>query len=492
MACGEVGLGGELRQVARTPRRLAEAARLGFRHAVVPRRHPSVAGLGLIEVGIVLEAAAAVGLLSDSDGPDRGSLRQVPDCAIGHRGNIPPWHRPATPAARRARSGRARAQPCARASTASCQARMGALIVVATARGAEHLLGRVPARRRLQPPAPVGAGQDGRRHHPGPRRQPHRPGQRAPGAQPERAHLRDRHPPPHRRAGGPLDRRAGDLGVRGHAVIAVYVGRRRSTALEPIPRLLDRANQALQTLERYKNRLDEVSQRLSALEVEDLVTVRDVVSVLQRTEMVRRIAEEIEGYIVELGVDGRLVRLQLEELMGGVEDDRRLVLHDYFHEDADWHLDEAMAALAELDTDDLLDLKAVAAVLHLPRTPPTSTPACSPGATACWPRSPACPRRSSTTSSSASAPCRRSCGPPSTTSTTSTGVGETRARAIKEGLPAWPRPASSTATAEPDRLATAWQLSGRVAAICSRLVIAVAAVDLLDPAQADERWRWPC
>ena len=68
-----------------------------------------------------------------------------------------------------------------------------------------------------------------------------------------------------------------------------------------------------------------VSGSLSALEVEDLVTVRDVVTVLQRAEMVRRIAEEIEGYVVELGADGRLVLLQLEELMGGVEDDRRLV-----------------------------------------------------------------------------------------------------------------------------------------------------------------------
>ena len=97
------------------------------------------------------------------------------------------------------------------------------------------------------------------------------------------------------------------------------------------------------------------------------MTLRDVVTVLQRAEMVRRIAEEVEGYIVELGVDGRLVRLQLEELMGGVDDDRRHVIRDYFsQDDPAWRLDQAMEALSELGTDDLLDLKTVASVLHLP------------------------------------------------------------------------------------------------------------------------------
>ena len=96
--------------------------------------------------------------------------------------------------------------------------------------------------------------------------------------------------------------------------------------------MLARADQALQILGRYKARLDGVTGALSALEVEDLVTLRDVVTVLQRAEMVRRIADEIEGYVVELGDDGRLVELQLEELTGGVDDDRRLVGRDYFVE----------------------------------------------------------------------------------------------------------------------------------------------------------------
>ena len=147
-------------------------------------------------------------------------------------------------------------------------------------------------------------------------------------------------------------------------VINVYVGDDKHP-LEEIPRLLNRANQALSTLERYKSRLDTVQAALSALEVEDLVTLRDVVTVLQRTEMVRRIAEELNLTIIELGDDGRLVHLQLEELLGGVADDRRLVIQDYFHEDAEWHLPEALEALAGLATDDLLDLRQVAASLHL-------------------------------------------------------------------------------------------------------------------------------
>jgi len=135
--------------------------------------------------------------------------------------------------------------------------------------------------------------------------------------------------------------------------------------LEPIPRVLARADQALQILGRYKTRLDAVSGSLSALEVEDLVTVRDVATVLQRAEMVRRIAEEIEGYVVELGADGRLVLLQLEELAGGVEEDRRLVAKDYFREGPTFTVDDVMRALAELDDEDLLDLHVVAGVLRL-------------------------------------------------------------------------------------------------------------------------------
>lgn len=147
------------------------------------------------------------------------------------------------------------------------------------------------------------------------------------------------------------------------SLIAIYVGGRRYV-LEGSAAVLSRANQALATLERYKSRLDEVTSTLSALEIEDLVTVRDVAAVLQRLEMVRRISEEISEYAVELGTDGRLLSLQLEELTGGLGVDRELVVRDYLYaakSGKDVH--QAMTDVVALSSTDLLDLQAAAGAL---------------------------------------------------------------------------------------------------------------------------------
>lgn len=148
-------------------------------------------------------------------------------------------------------------------------------------------------------------------------------------------------------------------------LIALYVaGQRR--VLEDSGAILSRANQALATLERYKLRLDEVAGTLSALEIEDLVTVRDVASVAQRLEMVRRIAAEIAEYVVELGTDGRLLSLQLDELIAGVEPERQLIVRDYLPEAGGKRSRKVSTALAELDGlthVELLDLAVVARAL---------------------------------------------------------------------------------------------------------------------------------
>ncbi len=110
--------------------------------------------------------------------------------------------------------------------------------------------------------------------------------------------------------------------------IAVYRNDRKHT-VQPSGALLERAGQAISTLQRFRNHVDAALASLSTLEIEDAVSVRDVVAVLQPGALVERIATEIEAYLVELGVDGRLVWLQLKELTGGVRESLRLVIRDY-------------------------------------------------------------------------------------------------------------------------------------------------------------------
>ncbi|HEX5089879.1 MAG TPA: DNA integrity scanning diadenylate cyclase DisA [Nocardioides sp.] len=148
-------------------------------------------------------------------------------------------------------------------------------------------------------------------------------------------------------------------------IIAAYVGETRHV-LEDSGQILSRANQALATLERYKLRLDEVSSTLSALEIEDLVTVRDVAVVAQRLEMVTRIAREIEDYVLELGTDGRLLALQLEELITGVDVERELVIRDYVAGGRRGKRPEALLQRLEaLTATELVDPASTARVLGL-------------------------------------------------------------------------------------------------------------------------------
>jgi diadenylate cyclase len=145
-------------------------------------------------------------------------------------------------------------------------------------------------------------------------------------------------------------------------IVALYVGAHRYV-LEDSDVILSRANQALATLERYKSRLDEVSGTLSALEIEDLVTVRDVAAVVQRLEMVRRISAEISDYVVELGTNGRLLALQFDELIGGIGPDLELVVRDYLDVRSARTLDDVLGSLAELDSTQLIDLTQISRVL---------------------------------------------------------------------------------------------------------------------------------
>src|SRR5438270_5890739 len=110
--------------------------------------------------------------------------------------------------------------------------------------------------------------------------------------------------------------------------VTVFVGHSRYQ-LDPIADVLAKTNQALGTLETYRTRLEQVLTRLTALEFQSAVMLDDVLVTLQRAELTTRMAEEIERACVELGEEGRLIRMQLDELMEDVPREKAAVVIDY-------------------------------------------------------------------------------------------------------------------------------------------------------------------
>src|SRR5215211_6270620 len=138
--------------------------------------------------------------------------------------------------------------------------------------------------------------------------------------------------------------------------------------LEDIPVVLAKANQALATLDKYRTRLDQVSTRLTALEFEGGATLHDVLTVLQRGELVTRMGVEIERYIVELGTEGRLIEMQLDEVMVGVAGDKTALVRDYLAEDENGEtFSTVLDALTRLPHQDLLDFGRLAELLGYDR-----------------------------------------------------------------------------------------------------------------------------
>ena len=131
--------------------------------------------------------------------------------------------------------------------------------------------------------------------------------------------------------------------------------------------MLAKANQGLATLDKYRARLDQVSSRLTVLEFEGGGVLYDVLAVLQRAELVTRMAVEVERYIVELGTEGRLIEMQLEETMVGVAADKSALIRDYSVEDSEENLATVLQSLARMPHQDVLDFGRLAELLGYDR-----------------------------------------------------------------------------------------------------------------------------
>ena len=153
-------------------------------------------------------------------------------------------------------------------------------------------------------------------------------------------------------------------------IITIYKGDLKYV-LQESSIILARANQAIQTLEKYVTVLDRVINNLNLLEFQDLTTIFDVVTAIQRTEMVMRVVEEIKRYIVELGNEGRLIAMQLSELIRFIERDGILLIRDYCKEDMDYN--EIYNEIQRLTAEELVDLDLISKLLGYGGMPLTDT-----------------------------------------------------------------------------------------------------------------------
>src|SRR5213080_3416534 len=150
--------------------------------------------------------------------------------------------------------------------------------------------------------------------------------------------------------------------------VTVFIGRDRYQ-LDPIADVLAKTNQALATLETYRQRLDQVLTRLTALEFQNAVMLDDVLVVLQRAELTTRMADYIERACTELGSEGRLIRMQLEEHVSEVPAEKAAIVYDYHADGGADRVAEGLQALAQLPYQELLEFELLA-MLGYPATTP--------------------------------------------------------------------------------------------------------------------------
>jgi diadenylate cyclase len=149
-------------------------------------------------------------------------------------------------------------------------------------------------------------------------------------------------------------------------VVSLYVEGMKYILVD-IPTVLSKANQGLATLEKYRDHLDRISTRLNEQERQGAVMLHDALTVLQRAELVTRMAAEVERYIIELGTEGRLIEMQLEETVMGVMSERAALARDYIAVDSEPELERTVADLAALPYRELLDFGRLAEILGYDR-----------------------------------------------------------------------------------------------------------------------------
>lgn len=145
-------------------------------------------------------------------------------------------------------------------------------------------------------------------------------------------------------------------------IITIFKGNIRYV-LEDTSKVITKANQALQTVEKYKKVFDSKLSLLNEYEFNDIVTLENVIVAIQRAEMVMKVAEEVKLAIYELGEEGRLLQMQLDELTGDLNMEEMLIIKDYIANNKRKNAEKILDEIKHLSHDDLMKPQTIAKML---------------------------------------------------------------------------------------------------------------------------------
>ena len=145
-------------------------------------------------------------------------------------------------------------------------------------------------------------------------------------------------------------------------IITLFKGNQRYV-LKDLSDIISKANQALQIVEKYKKVFDNKINMINEYEFNDIVTLENVITVIQRAEMVMRIAEEVSRAIDELGEEGRLLEMQLDETVGDLVKEEKLIVKDYIAPGKKRTAEKIMEELSKIEYENLIKSDKIANLL---------------------------------------------------------------------------------------------------------------------------------
>ncbi len=145
-------------------------------------------------------------------------------------------------------------------------------------------------------------------------------------------------------------------------IITLFKGNLRYV-LEDTSKVITKANQALQTVEKYKKVFDSKLSLLNEYEFNDIVTLENVIVSIQRAEMVMKVADEVKNAIYELGEEGILLQMQLDELIGDLEQEELSIIKDYMVPNKKRQAEDILEEIKNITHEELIRSQVIARLL---------------------------------------------------------------------------------------------------------------------------------